>query len=147
MKDHISLKEEQLSDSAILSLVVKDPRVCREKRVTNVQTTSNSEDGFTLPVQVEEQAPAVIHAADSGGLHSSSHVNYELEDLWDASRGIRPPVEESVLCQEKHDWHMESFCLRDPNTRTSNAVEALQSSRICPIMLLRRHSLKYPFLG
>ncbi|KAK4753988.1 hypothetical protein SAY87_002092 [Trapa incisa] len=145
MKNCVSLREKQLPDSAVLSLVVQDPRLYRKNRVVDVQMT-NSKDDFTLPDQVAEQTP-IIFATDNEGPPSSSPVNYELGDLWDVSKGIRPPVEESVICQENRDRQMEFLCLRDPNSRTPNTMEVFPSSRICPIMLLRRHSLKYPFLG
>ncbi|XP_031373046.1 uncharacterized protein LOC116189756 isoform X2 [Punica granatum] len=136
MKDHSSLKEEQFSDSTVLSLVVKDPRAYREEGVTDVKSVTTTKVEFTSPVQVEEHT---IPSDDHGVSPPSSLVYPEIEDLWDASRGIKPPVDESVLCQERHDKRLEFYCLSDPNCRTSSTLEAFQSST-CPIMLLRKHS-------
>ncbi|KAD5803374.1 hypothetical protein E3N88_14734 [Mikania micrantha] len=61
-------------------------------------------------------------------------------DLWDAEKGLYLPVEESVLCMEKHHQRLLSFCLTD-NSAEVNASTNIHSSRICPVILLRRNNL------
>ncbi|KAI7748012.1 hypothetical protein M8C21_028876 [Ambrosia artemisiifolia] len=62
-------------------------------------------------------------------------------DLWDAEKGLYCPVEESVLCMEKHHQRLLSFCLTEKTPADINASTRIHSSRICPIMLLRRNNL------
>ncbi|KAI3683582.1 hypothetical protein L1987_84090 [Smallanthus sonchifolius] len=71
----------------------------------------------------------------------STEVDSSYTDLWDAEKGLYCPVEESVLCMEKHHQRLLSFCLTDNNSADVNASTGIRSSRICPIILLRRNNL------
>ncbi|KAJ0810242.1 putative ribonuclease P [Helianthus annuus] len=62
-------------------------------------------------------------------------------DLWDAEKGLCCPVEESVLCMEKHHQRLLSFCLPDKNSADIDASTGIHSSRVCPIILIRRNKL------
>ncbi|XP_076899363.1 ribonucleases P/MRP protein subunit POP1-like [Bidens hawaiensis] len=62
-------------------------------------------------------------------------------DLWDAEKGLYCPVEESVLCLEKHHQRLVSFCLTDTHSVDVNASTGIHSSRVCPIILLRSNNL------
>ncbi|XP_076942337.1 ribonucleases P/MRP protein subunit POP1-like [Bidens hawaiensis] len=62
-------------------------------------------------------------------------------DLWDAEKGLYCPVEESLLCMEKHHQRLLSFYLTDNNPADVNASTGIRSSRICPVILLRRNNL------
>ncbi|MCD9643703.1 hypothetical protein HAX54_031360 [Datura stramonium] len=43
-----------------------------------------------------------------------SHGLSECIDLWDAKKGFDPPIEENILCMEKHHQCMELFRIELP---------------------------------
>lgn len=101
-----------MSSHAIIPLIVNDPR--------------------TLPGKRSE----VVSEATSTTPESSCISN---ADLWHAiaCNGINPPVEESVLCMEKHQERLASFCLVDSNPGSLQTLPMEGSSRVCPILLLK----------
>ncbi|GLT66620.1 hypothetical protein SLA2020_389770 [Shorea laevis] len=75
-----------------------------------------------------------------------STIYYDNE-LWNNSSGVSPPVEESVLCMEKHHLHMDNFCLDDPNSGVLKTSTKVQCSRSCPILLLKNNNQKGSLIG
>ncbi|KAK9058633.1 hypothetical protein SSX86_023475 [Deinandra increscens subsp. villosa] len=71
----------------------------------------------------------------------STEFDLSNTDLWDAEKGLYCPVDESVLCMEKHHQRLQSFCLTDNNSADINASTGIRSSRVCPIILIRRNNL------
>ncbi|KAL8026555.1 hypothetical protein ABFX02_14G036000 [Erythranthe guttata] len=102
----------QISSSAVVSLVVKDPRAL-----------SNEEGQIK-----EETASLPNHEAD---------CVFEFGELWDASKSVKPPMEESVLCMEKHNRHNEFIRLGRKISGPQNASIDREYSRICPVLLLK----------
>ncbi|KAG6653175.1 hypothetical protein CIPAW_05G057200 [Carya illinoinensis] len=78
-------------------------------------------------------------AEENGIIHNN--------DLWESSSGVSAPLEESILCMEKHRLRMENFCLDAPNSGTLNTPTKVQCSRSCPIMLLKNNDQKGLFIG
>nr|GEV45269.1 ribonucleases P/MRP protein subunit POP1 isoform X1 [Tanacetum cinerariifolium] len=62
-------------------------------------------------------------------------------DLWDAGNGLCCPLEESVLCMEKHHQRLSTFCLTDKTSDSVSVSTKMRSSRFCPVLLLRRNDL------
>ncbi|KAA8539536.1 hypothetical protein F0562_026228 [Nyssa sinensis] len=104
-EDHISS-----SSSSIIFLTVNDPRALPGKRVA---VFPNATPTNMLGHVREDEV--VGHPTLSGipnrntELLSSLWLKPEERsdpspciDLWDASKGLTPPVEESILCQERH---------------------------------------------
>ncbi|XP_071690398.1 ribonucleases P/MRP protein subunit POP1 [Rutidosis leptorrhynchoides] len=64
------------------------------------------------------------------------------KDLWDVGNGLLCcPVEESVLCMEKHHQRLSSFCLADKSSEVAKASTNLDASRTCPVILLKGNNL------
>ncbi|XP_076903033.1 ribonucleases P/MRP protein subunit POP1-like [Bidens hawaiensis] len=79
---------------------------------------------------------------DPRGLaNKNTEFDLSCTDLWDAEKGLYCPVEESVLCMKKHHQRLVSFCLTDTHSVDINASTGIHSSRVCPIILLRRNNL------
>ena len=109
--------EDKISSSAIISLTVNDPRIStKEDEVKGHQTLEEIPENKTV-------------------------TQFGSMDLWDAGKRICPPVEESVLCMEKHQQRLAFFCLGDKNSGEPNALTKGQCSRLCPIILLRNNNL------
>ncbi|GAA0157291.1 endoribonuclease [Lithospermum erythrorhizon] len=107
--------EDRNIPSTILTLTVKDPRM-PSKEATDVCEAKHSS--------------SFDHKQDNLG----NNVN-----IWDASLGIYPPEEESVLCDERHYQHMQSYRIFE-KTSKRNASDKGKCSRLCPIMLLKNHA-------
>ncbi|XP_076910316.1 ribonucleases P/MRP protein subunit POP1-like isoform X2 [Bidens hawaiensis] len=95
---------------------------------------------------VDEHTPcfgiAPLIVKDPRGLtNENTEFDQSCTDLWDAEKGLYCPLEESVLCMEKHHQRLVSFCLADTHSVVVNASTGIHSSRVCPIMLLRRNNL------
>ncbi|KAG9132854.1 hypothetical protein Leryth_014798 [Lithospermum erythrorhizon] len=88
----------------ILTLTVKDPRMT-SKEATDVCEAKHSS--------------SFDHKQDNLG----NNVN-----IWDASLGIYPPEEESVLCDERHYQHMQSYRIFE-KTSKRNASDKGKCSR------------------
>lgn len=119
--------EDQIPSCAVLSLTVNDPRNLPEKRIAVVPEVA--------PNRVLEDASE----NDANG-NASSVGNWDM-DFWDASNGFSPPLEENVLCMEKHRQRLAFFCLGDSQSgilKTSNDVQ----HGFCPILLLKNKNEK-----
>lgn len=142
-KSSILINEEHFSSLAMLSLNVKDPRNLPAKK-TVVQTEPISTKALS-----DAQETSCNELADLGGmlgknkdLTSLSWSEFrdsqsDVDDLWYATtKGLKPPVEDSVLSMEKHRERMVKFCLDDINVGEANSSEG-PCSRSCPILLLK----------
>lgn len=117
----------QISSSAVLSLVVKDPRTLTKNVgvvVPDAKLVGNEE--FKSKEQAVSSLPK--HEAE---------CEHEFGDLWDASKVVDPPVEESILCAEKHCKRKELFCLGHKGSGSQNATVDKQLTRSCPVLLLK----------
>ncbi|KAK3034635.1 hypothetical protein RJ639_033590 [Escallonia herrerae] len=119
--------EDEVSSAAVLSLTVSDPRVLIEKGVANV------------PEAVKGHNSVCLEAEECSKLSDSM-------DLWGAPTCLCPPVEESVLCMEKHHQRLGFFRLGGHSSGEVNASTDGQFSRLCPILLLRSSNLKVSLL-
>lgn len=144
LKTSVLEKEDHIASKAILSLSVMDPRATTKIGTTaNVQeSTSSDKVGDATGTEIREHADAV-GIADRNKLRSEPGGNdtESCRTLWDADSGIISPLEESVLCQEKHELHKNFFCLDDPNQTK------VQCARCCPILLLKDENKKGLTIG
>ncbi|KAL6965717.1 ribonuclease P [Sarracenia purpurea var. burkii] len=124
--------EDHISPSAIISLTISDPRDLPEKKALLVsEATSTS----TLGSMKEDEGKELWKNGGDGALSVSM-------DLWDASKGILPPVEENILCMEKHHKKLAFFCLDNTNLGKQNASTEGLFCRLCPILLLNNSNRK-----
>jgi ribonuclease P/MRP protein subunit POP1 len=133
-KSSILKTEEHFSSLAMLSLNVKDPRDLPAKK------TVVSTEPISTKVLSDAQETSCEELADLGGMmekNKDSTSLSDVDDLWYANtRGLKPPVEDSVLSMEKHCERMVKFCLDDINFGDTNSSKA-RCSRSCPILLLK----------
>ncbi|XP_076909618.1 ribonucleases P/MRP protein subunit POP1-like [Bidens hawaiensis] len=114
--------------------------------VDEVEGTSEKSSFLKKCSSVDEHTPCFgivpLIVKDPRGLtNEKTEFDQSYTDLWDAEKGLYCPVEESVLCMEKHHQRLVSFCLTDTHSVDVNASTGIHSSRVCPIILLRRNNL------
>ncbi|KAL6334559.1 hypothetical protein AAG906_018898 [Vitis piasezkii] len=80
-------------------------------------------------------------ASENEAMETTSLVGNQDMDLWDASNGLSPPVEEDVLCMEKHHRHLGFFCLSESQSGILNTSSDVQHGS-CPILLLKNNNQK-----
>jgi ribonuclease P/MRP protein subunit POP1 len=144
---------EDFCTHAILSLRVKDPRIMPETGIVDVPESLSTGMLSVPKAEIKEHA-ALTGISDNKELllsiwskpEGKSTIYYDNE-LWNNGSGVSPPVEESVLCMEKHHLHMDNFCLDDPNSGVLNTSTKVQCSRSCPILLLKNNNQKGSLIG
>lgn len=125
-------KTELLTSRAAVSLIVVDPRSLSDMRFGSVREShlaGNNEDPvWNLLMKKEE----VLLQPKIESISSLSNCN----DLWVASKGVYPPVEENLLCLERHKKSLDFFCMKDKTSGKNMSTEP-KFSRLCPIVLLK----------
>ena len=119
--------EEQIPSCAILSLTVNDPCNFPMKKTTVVPEVASNR--------------VLGDASKNEAMETTSLVGNQDMDLWDASNGLSPPVEEDVLCMEKHHQHLGFFCLSESQSGILNTSSDVQHGS-CPILLLKNNNQK-----
>ncbi|KOM49660.1 hypothetical protein LR48_Vigan08g048700 [Vigna angularis] len=135
---------DSFSSCAMLPLNVKDPRELPWKRnvvpVEHISTKTLSNASETKCKELAELGGILEENKDLCSLSWSNPEDCQsnVDDLWYATaRGLRPPVEDSVLSKEKHHERMVNFCLVDTDSGDASTSTKLQSSRSCRILLLK----------
>ncbi|KAK7405697.1 hypothetical protein VNO78_07304 [Psophocarpus tetragonolobus] len=136
--------EDNFSSCAMLSLNVKDPRELSWKKtlvpVEPISTKTLSGVQENKYNELTKLGGILEENKDSSSLSGSKleDSQSDFDDLWYANTsGLRPPVEDSVLCKEKHHERMVNFCLDDMDSGEANSSTKVQCSRSCPILLLK----------
>ncbi|KAL2460020.1 ribonuclease Ps [Abeliophyllum distichum] len=138
-KTSILNNEEQISSSAIISLIVNDPRTLSRN---DIEVVPEGKPPGLLRKSKDQTRSERDAESLSFYPNLEDHSVAECIDLWDASRGICPPVEESVICMEKHHRRKEFICLGGTHLGIQNASTERNSSRLCPILLLKNENLE-----
>ncbi|XP_074263012.1 ribonucleases P/MRP protein subunit POP1 [Silene latifolia] len=137
-QNNILEKEESFSSHAVLSLNVVDPRFLSTKVVAAVPDAQLAGDLLDLSEDTNKDSHAGSH-------HEKEDVPFTLQsqnecnssDLWDSIEKVQPPMEEHLLCQERHKKSLDFFCLKDTSSvKSSRTQENFSTS--CPILLMRR---------
>lgn len=130
-----------ISPKAILSLCVADPRTVKKKNEIDDSPESTSCDMLVDTQQHEAREHIEVteisrRNKESFSFHSeiSGNSTIACESLWVLRSGVIPPLEESVLCKEKHEQRKNFFCLDD------QIPSQAQRSRCCPVMLLKNET-------
>lgn len=136
--------EDHFSSHALLSVNVMDPRELPGKRaaapIEPISTEALNDAQETNHKKLADLEGMLEKNTD---LPSSSWSKLEesqsdIDDLWDATtRGLKPPVDDSVLSKEKHRKRIVNFCLDDIDSGEENSSTKVQCSRSCPILLLK----------
>lgn len=145
--------EENIHSSSVLSLTVRDPRETPDIKTSDIpvvasaipELNNESKDepkkDITIPEPGSLEKPP-SSSEPEGGSNSSTGRN-----LWDINCRLSPPVEESVICMEKHKKHMDFICLDDKKSGNLRASTEVHSSRSCPIILLKNNMQMGSFTG
>lgn len=136
--------EELVTSNAVLSFTAMDPRYLPDKiapGVPELVSTSGIPEveskGLDSAIEIfsnSEESVSPAWSKPKGDDGSSSWNN-----LWDASSGIRPPVEEQVVCEERHQRQMDLFCLDNPKSGALGTSKKEQCSSSCPLMILKSY--------
>ncbi|XP_059298990.1 ribonucleases P/MRP protein subunit POP1 isoform X1 [Lycium ferocissimum] len=135
--------DDQILSSAIFSLSVNDPRFLNEDanalkaKAQDILSYKKDESrGNGTPKR--DMKLLSCSSLESEGSHGLS----ECIDLWDAKNGIDPPIEESILCMEKHHQRMELFRIGDMNSGRQQPSNERRFSKFCSIFLLKSDNQK-----
>ncbi|RID65476.1 hypothetical protein BRARA_D00666 [Brassica rapa] len=118
-------KEESIPSCAILPRFVIDPRLI----------PNNPCDDSTTSVEM-----TITEPTESLEMTTSTEAE-TFKCLWDANSELYPPEEENILCWEKHQSRMKSFCIDDPADEFPKISSKPRSSRSCPLLLLKHRKL------
>ncbi|PIA27087.1 hypothetical protein AQUCO_08300052v1 [Aquilegia coerulea] len=132
-----------LPDNAVVSLKVKDPRHLDKDGPKSVsEEASESLAGDGVKDEPNEHSALTACPNQNEKIISSFLLDSEArkfvcsdsKELWDIHSGVNPPVDENLLCMEKHQKRVDFFHL-DKNTgmETTTNIE----SRSCPVVLLK----------
>lgn len=159
-ENHISQKTkfcilknaEHFSSRAMLALNVKDPRDLPVKRsvvpVEPISTEALSDDAQEAKCKELVDLGGMLETNKQLSLSEFGDNQSNIDDLWYATtRGLKCPVEDSVLSEEKHRERMVKFCLDDLNFGVANSSTKEQCSRSCPILLLKNDDTKELTMG
>ncbi|KAF6175531.1 hypothetical protein GIB67_038105 [Kingdonia uniflora] len=133
-----------LPSNTVLSLTVEDPRDLPKVESVSPTSASPVAEGYVFEKDSNENTVLTSYPNESSEIISSSLLNFEgnnvlfsdRKDLWDSHNLVNPPVEENLLCMEKHKRRMHLFHLDEKNSSASIAAKN-KSSRSCPILLLK----------
>ncbi|XP_010679406.1 ribonucleases P/MRP protein subunit POP1 isoform X2 [Beta vulgaris subsp. vulgaris] len=136
-------KEECFSPGAAILLTVVDPRsACQKGSVpvpalplTNDLRSSMEEKGKDNSAGNLLMEEEVLSTSQSK--HDSNISLSNCKDLWDASIGVRPPVEEHILCLERHQKSLDFFCIKDMSSPQFVSTDEGHFSSFCPVLLLK----------
>lgn len=123
-----------------------DPRVLTTRR----QITSKSTSSDMLVDGPQHDIGEDGNGAEILGRHKELFSSWSkkcgnsianCKSLWDLSSCVMPPVEESILCKERHELRYSLFCLHSPISTE------MQSPRSCPVVLLKNENKKSLSIG
>ncbi|CAI9108481.1 OLC1v1008079C1 [Oldenlandia corymbosa var. corymbosa] len=134
--------EDKISMSAVISLMVNDPRVLvgksliSEPEVGGSNESENERNTFLDGTKLQKMGTF----SSLFSWPEQSYQSLEFADLWDSRKGILPPLEESILCKEKYRQSLKFFGVAHRNLGKVDASQETTSSeysQLCPIMLLK----------
>lgn len=133
--------DDQNLSSAIFSLFVNDPRFLNkdttdplEAKGQNILSYRKDEKGIPKR-DMKLLSCSSLQCEGSPGLS-------ECIDLWDAKEGFDPPIEENILCMEKHHQRMKLFRVGDVKSGRQQPSVERRFSSVCPILLLKSDNQK-----
>ncbi|OMO82107.1 Ribonuclease P/MRP, subunit POP1 [Corchorus olitorius] len=157
-KNSLALENEEIvSNCAILSFTIKDPRILPAKRATDFPQPDSILD--MQEVEADDHANLTRNLDKNEEFISASfpkpegnEVLFENKNLWDANCEIDPPEEENVLCMEKHQQRMDFFYLDDPKSSKCGASSETDPQKpsnkapclhYCPILVQKNNTKVY----
>ncbi|KAL4202426.1 hypothetical protein AMTRI_Chr02g263670 [Amborella trichopoda] len=152
---------EHIPSHSILSLVVSDPRDLPTKKNKDIcevlptiqkdhemeEVNPNSKEHIALSeVAMNEDIEALFLSWLKAEEKYASVSFSDSKELWGSYNArIEPPVEESLLCKEKHNRRLGYYCLDQRNS--GGAKTEIGPARSCPILLLKNGSQGSSCLG
>ncbi|XP_026413202.1 ribonucleases P/MRP protein subunit POP1-like [Papaver somniferum] len=145
-KSYILEHAEHLPSGAILSMTVKDPRDLPKKGIEGVMDAhsgkidaqENCLDGCATLGRSLDKNQEIISSLWSEA-EADSVLLSDNEDMWRSQNSSSLPLEENLLCMEKHERRVAYFNMNGTNSRVSSSECMPQSSRSCPVLLLKEN--------
>ncbi|CAI0452243.1 unnamed protein product [Linum tenue] len=131
-----------LPGSSLLYLTVKDPRCLHDNRTADPSESSPPNNVVDIEVKEKAEELLLLHESKSEETYHISEKN-----LWDVRAGDNIPIDEHVLCMEKHQMRRDYICVNDPKLGIPKVCTKVQGSRSCPILVLKNHNKKGQPLG
>ncbi|KAJ9187885.1 hypothetical protein P3X46_003299 [Hevea brasiliensis] len=146
--------EENISSCSIFYLTVRDPRAMPETKMADVPVAAAStinylpenEPGKDVTIQGNPEKNKELILLPCSKPERDSSLS-DKRDLWDASCRVSLPVEENVLCLEKHHLRMDFVCLDNAKSGMLSTSTKVQGSRSSPIVLLKLNNGMDSFMG
>ncbi|XP_057519156.1 ribonucleases P/MRP protein subunit POP1 isoform X1 [Amaranthus tricolor] len=135
-------KEESFSPGTAVLLTVVDPRFSCHKKAEVLPVAHLSKDPKESMQDKCEQNSTGNLIMKEGVLSTSLSKDestsslFMCKDLWDASNGVNPPMEEHILCSKRHQKSLDFFCSKSTASTIFETTEGSYSN-LCPIMLLK----------
>ncbi|KAI3765435.1 hypothetical protein L2E82_15468 [Cichorium intybus] len=101
---------------------------CESQESTSTSMMENEDQ-----ISCSQIIPLLVN--DSRVLTNNTMFDLNYTELWDVNKGLFCPVEENVLCMEKHHERLLSFCLTNKTSNDVNTPTNMGSSRFCPVLL------------
>ncbi|MQL87406.1 hypothetical protein Taro_019946 [Colocasia esculenta] len=141
---------EHLPSCAIISLEVLDPRSLSSKKgvesvllapsadppcdlLKEISKESNNSTHLSSPDDIREKVVSFWSKPEEYGTSIS-----DSKDLWMSDR-LQPPVEDSILCLEKHHQRLKYFHLHSTNSAIITSESQGCNSRTCSVLLLKHN--------
>lgn len=124
---------DQNSNSVVNSFNVMDPRV-----ITKKESESVNEENHLSSLRKCETKKHVIPSTPDNETECAAGSS----SLWDLSKGIRPPNEESTICMEKQHQRVEFIRVGRRNSGTCGTSGEGKYGRWCPMLLLKNKNHK-----
>lgn len=134
--------ENYIPSHGIASITFKDPRILPNEKTADVQDSTSmhnpADSSATLPkdLEISRSNETLLSSLDSR--INKNGLLHENKELWDANSGMRPPVEDTVICAARHQTRMNQFCLDEPSKEIAKDLSQ-QCSSTCPTLLLNEN--------
>ena len=133
---------EKIPSHAVISLDILDPHESSYYEDVQIQSDLPKEESVKDPCTAPAES-SKLHAVNMLSLWSDPSQFAEFfsdsKELWDSHDELKPPIDDSILCLEKHHKRLKVFYMdeRKPATLSGESQEC--GSRTCPALLLKRN--------
>ncbi|XP_019168248.1 PREDICTED: ribonucleases P/MRP protein subunit POP1-like isoform X1 [Ipomoea nil] len=142
-------EEDQIPSFGVVSLTVVDPRAFTKEDIANAPDITALGMQAYKEHEIKGHGGLVENPKEECNLLSRQCLEFEEScdsceymDLWHVDKELSPPVEESILCMERHNQRMELFRIGDRISGASNTPNNMQFPRSCPLLLIKNYGQK-----
>nr|GMC46859.1 ribonucleases P/MRP protein subunit POP1 isoform X1 [Ipomoea batatas] len=142
-------EEDQIPSFGVVSLTVFDPRAFTKEGIANAPDINALGMQAYKEHEIKGHGGLVENPKEECNLLSRQCLEFEEScdssecmDLWHVDKELSPPVEESVVCMERHNQRIELFRIGDRISGASNTPNNMQFPRSCPLLLIKNYGQK-----